>query len=188
MPLSNIPQPSNTNDDLNGTITGEFLQNGAGARDQVDDWSAAEESFFIAPAVDQILVFNRIVFNIVTSSNNPRADAYAGGATGVVLANGIILRTADGAGNTIEDFTDTLPIQSNVDWAKFCYDTMETVPSAGPSFITTRWSWFKHGKPIVLDGRLANIPIFEMVLHDDFTAVALNLTEQTAYCGGYTIP
>lgn len=185
MPLTAIPSSFN-NADARGAIFGQFIQNSAGARNQVDDWSAAPESFFIAPPTDTILVLNRIVIDLVTGTNNIRADGYGGGGSGVVLTNGVIIRTADNNGVT-EDFTDTLPILNNANWARFCYDTMETIPSAGPTFITTRWSWFKHGKPIILDGRLSTNPIFEIVLEDNLSLAGFDLTEQTTYCGGYTV-
>ena len=138
--------------DTNGDGTGTKNANG--------DYSLAQEIFFIQPPVNQIFSIRRMLIQIADTGS---VDAGSYG-NGITLTNGIEARVQDDSG-TISDLTDQVPILTNADWARQCYDATNTDFGAGQNYISVRWTFANGGKPIVLNGN--SNERLEVLLEDD---------------------
>ena len=71
-----------------------------------------------------------------------------GGIT--ALTNGLLLQLVRKNGTTF-DLGDGLPIKSNSDWARQCYDVDISTFPAGNNYVHARWTFSRSGAPIVLN-------------------------------------
>lgn len=125
--------------DTNGDGTGTKSANG--------NYAGAAEEFYIQPPSDEIYIINRMIIHI-RDTTVPDAATYGNGIT---LTNGITVKVKSGT-TDILDITDGIPIKSNAEWGTRGYDVDLKNWGTGDEFIQARWSFFKAGHPIILNG------------------------------------
>lgn len=141
----------------------DTLGNGKGDKDATGNYAAVDTSFFIQnndPHKQYVL--HRVMSYIEDSGGSPSLATY-GGLT--ALTDGILCRVVRRDG-TILDLTDGMPIQSNSEWARICYDlTVATFP-AGNNYAHARWTFSRSGWPIILN----TFDLLEFVMRDNLSA------------------
>jgi hypothetical protein len=147
---------------------------GAGTKDASGDYSGAAEIFYIQPPAGQIYRIARMIPHIV-AGGKMASDKYG---VAIVLTNGITIRTQNDNGPLL-NLTDDLPIHTNTDWARLCYDLSISNFGSGNEYLHARWTFAKSGQMIRLVGD--NNERLEVVLNDDFGA----LVEQFFMVQGY---
>ena len=147
---------------------------GAGTKDASGDYSAAETIFSIQPPPGQAYRIARMIPHVV-AGGKLQSDKYG---VAIVLTNGITIRTRDDSG-TLLNLTDSLPIITNTDWARLCYDLAISNFGTGNEYLHARWTFQKSGQYIRLVGD--NNERLEVVLNDDFS----DLVEQYFMIQGY---
>lgn len=152
--------------DTNGDGTGTKIANG--------DYSSEQEIFYCQPGAGEILRVARMLVYIEDLGNIAIEDYGAINA----LSNGVVVRVQNDSG-TILDLTDGLPVKSNGNWARFCYDFTITAFGAVNNAITARWTFTKAGQFIRLVGD--NNERLEVVLNDDLDG----LIDHTFIIQGY---
>ena len=94
------------------------------------------------------------------------ADDY-GGITGP-LTNGVLVeirRKEDDS--TVVDLVDGLPIKTNSEWSRMCYDMDIDNFGSGSDFIKVRWTFAKSGLPIYLSPN----QYFCIIVQDNLTGL-----------------
>lgn len=150
------------------TYLGRYLDtngDGSGSRDATGNYSVTPEIFYIQPPSSQVYRIHRMIPSLV-DANGLIADEY--GNLGAPLTNGIQVRIQDDSG-TLIDLTDTLPVQTNGDWAHLCHDVNLFDWGSGNDHVTARWTFANSGTELRLIG--ANNERLEVVLNDDFTGL-----------------
>lgn len=85
------------------------------------------------------------------------------------LTNGLLVqKRLISDDSVIVDYLDGLPIKSNPDWGRVCYDTVPDELRAGQRHLKVRWSFYKSGQPI----SLSKEEYFCVVIQDDLTPLA----------------
>lgn len=145
---------------------------GTGTKSAIGDYSSGglgETIFYIQPPSSEIFHIARM---IVSYSDAAGMSAVEYGNTAAALTNGITLRKSDDNG-VITDLTAGLPIKSNAEWGRHCYDVDLKTWSTGNEFIVVRWTFTKDTGES--DGRISLDGIknerLEIVLNDDFTGL-----------------
>jgi len=140
--------------DLSGT--------GISTKNAVGNYATATP-FFITPGEGlKKFIIHRMLVHIQDDANF-NAGGYGGRA---VLTNGVTVRVIRRDG-TIENLTDGVPVKTNSDWARLCYDVTYDEFPAGDNYVHVRWTFSKSGNPIVLGVR----DRLEVVLNDNFSAM-----------------
>ena len=151
---------------------------GSGTKQAIGDYSGAVTPFFVAPPAGKIFRVHRMIIHI-RDANNWRAERY--GNLAAALTNGIAVWRRSTVHPDIE-LTDGIPIKTNADWARMCYDAETTTYGAGDDYLRVRWSFDKAGRHIELNGTAGDQASIE--LNDDMTG----LVEQTFMLQGYELP
>jgi hypothetical protein len=123
---------------------------------------AVPTDFKIVPTSGQTLLIERMIVNI-RDNGVLTADGYGAGAA---LTNGVSIAVKD-SGGVVQDITDGIKVKLNAQWGRQNYDIKATDFGAGDNFVLDRWSFFKAGDPLVVDGRLGQY--FAVTLNDDFS-------------------
>jgi hypothetical protein len=138
---------------------------GTGTKNANGDYSSTSDIFYIQPAAGQVF---RMVRMIVTVEDTTGMQAAEYGNLGSALSNGITVRTQDDSG-TILDMTDGLPVTTNAEWARLCYDADVKSWGAGNELLTVRWTFARSGTLIRLRGDQNER--LEVFLNDDLTGL-----------------
>ncbi len=153
--------------DLNG--------DGTGAKDVALNHAAAQTPIFIKPPAGVVYVLSRMMVSIIAAGQV--AAAKYGDLS--ALTNGIEVKL-ERDGDVLVDFTDGLPVKTNSDWGKLCFDVATSGVGPGDTYVLARWTFTKAGKPLYLDGdRDDRLVVYQ---HDNLAG----LTEQTYQVQGYT--
>jgi hypothetical protein len=149
----------------------DTVGDGSGIKDHVGNYTSPTDILMAPPAARTFYVERLIVFVEDVGTIDP--GKYG---TDIVLVNGVTVALKDDKG-VILDLTDGKPIMTNAQWGRFCYDmdVMELAeqpgqgppPGRGHSAMVVRWSFFKGGAPLVING--ARREYFAITLHDDFS-------------------
>lgn len=141
----------------------EFCRNGSveNARGNY----ATPTKFSIVPGAGQWFRIERLLVHI-EDTNGMQAQEY--GNLGSALTNGIIVQTARDGVQTL-DYTDGLPVKTNADWGRVCYDVDLKTWGAGNEVMQVRWTFAKSGTPIRLAGSEGDS--FDIILEDDFSGL-----------------
>lgn len=140
-----------------------YARDAAGAHNAIGDYSGGEHEFFVSPPATHIAVVHRVIVTIRDGAAF-RAEGY--GAIPGGLANGISIRVMQGA-TVLNDLMDGVPVQTNAEWQRTCYDFALSNFGAGDNYGFVRWTFARAGTPIRLDGTKGQrLGVF---LHDDLT-------------------
>jgi hypothetical protein len=125
---------------------------------------AIPKLFKIMPPAGSIYKLRRMMVQI-ESSGSPDAGKYG---DSIVLTNGIFVKIYK-RGRPYIDLTDGLPIITNTNWGRVCYDVGESTYGQGTNYVSARWTFGKAGVFIQLDGDKQEC--FAVVLNDNFNAL-----------------
>ncbi len=150
-----------------------------GHTNAVADYSTATgtsgESFILKPTSTQAFRINRMMVHI-QDTGAFAAEEY--GNLGSALTNGVVVRVATSTG-TVFALTDVNPVKTNAEWARHAYDVRIDTWSVGDEFLTSRWSFWKSGYPLRIDG--SDGEYLEVYLQDSCTG----LVEHNFFVSGY---
>jgi len=148
---------------------------GTGTKQAIGDYSVTPTDFYIQPASGEIYIIHRLIA-IIRDTSGAAARDYGNITDG--LTNGILVRTyRDGVMEN--DLTDNLPIRSNGEWARVCFDVELKTWSTGDEILTVRWTFNNSGNPITLNGGKKEKLV--LTLNDDLTG----LIQHTFQIQGY---
>ena len=139
--------------DTNGDGTGTKNANG--------DYSSAADIFYIRPPAATVYRVHRMLISYEDTSGMIAAEY---GNLAAALTNGITIRVQDDDG-TISDMTDGVPVKTNAEWGRMCFDADVKTWGSGNELFVARWTFAKSGAAVVLDGGLNQR--LEVVLNDD---------------------
>jgi len=127
------------------------------------DYSAAQVSYQLLCPVDELYEVNRVIVGIGDTAINNSGEY--GSIT--ALTNGVVIRITDTDGGSIQLLTP-FAITTNGDYSRLSYDTLYNSLGNGNDYLTVRWTFAKHGAPIVLEPG----QYIEIELNDNFTGLA----------------
>ena len=135
---------------------------GTGTKNAVGNYLSTPTDFYIADS-DKTFYINRMLVQVEDSG----AFATDGYGAGSGLTNGITVNIYNSSGTVLNDLTDDVPIMSNNDWARVCYDLKLENWASGNGAIHARFTFVNAGQPIVLrqGDRLG------LTLNDNFTGL-----------------
>lgn len=142
--------------DTNGDGTGTKNANG--------DYSVTPGRFYVQNANDKGMCVSRLIVHI-QDAQNFSADNYGNLAS--ALTNGVSVNAKDHVDNVLLDLTDGLPVKSNADWGRLCYDTINVSYGSGNDFVQVRWTFSKAGKFL----SLAKDESLNVDLNDDLSGL-----------------
>jgi len=122
--------------------------NGTGTKNAIGNYAGAVEEFYIEPAAGEKYEIARL---IVTIEDTGGGTAQEYGNIGVALTNGIEVILENEYGTTMSDLTDGVPVKTNGDWSRLCYDVNWIDKGSGNDYITVRWTFAKSGDTISLE-------------------------------------
>ena len=139
---------------------------GTGTKNANIDGSVTPVLFSIAPPATGVIVIHRLLVTI-TDNALVTAEKYGGVA---MLTNGISIGLFDPSDDSLQtDYLDGIPIQSNCDWGRVCYDVDLRTWGTGNSFIQVRWTLSKSGTNLIL--RSSDDYHFGVLISDDITGL-----------------
>ena len=142
---------------------------GSGTKNAVGNYSGAPQKFCIAPEAGEIFKVERII-PFLKDSGSLDSDYYG---NGIILTNGIQIKVVRFAGQPQEtvlaDITDGVPVKSNSDWKRLCFDQNISEYGTGNETAVWRYTFSKDAPAIVLDGD--NKEEIQVILNDDFSGL-----------------
>lgn len=121
---------------------------GSGTKNANLDFNAAPDIFYIQPPSINVFYLNRMIVSI---GDTAAMQAQEYGNLGAALSNGITIKLVDDSG-TILDVCGGIPVATNADWGRMCFDVDVKTWGAGNELLVSRWTFAKAGYPIRLDG------------------------------------
>ena len=135
---------------------------GSGTKNANGDYSSTAQDFCIKPPPGKIYVIHRVIVS-VEDSTAMQAQEWAN--FGAALTNGIEIKVKT-ASEVLVDITDGVPITTNGNLSRVCYDVDIKTWGAGNELLVARFTFAKSGKPLSLNGSKGEMLAFE--LSDDF--------------------
>ena len=146
----------------------DTVGDGSGTKDAVGNYSDAglgQTDFILQPPVGSVFMLTRLLWSLADSG----AMNSGGFGSGSALTNGIeIFKIQDAT--TVLDVTDGLPIKTNGDWVRLCYDLDLHDFGPGNNYLSARFTFLKSGAIISLSGN--NLEKLVVRLHDDMSGLA----------------
>lgn len=155
----------------------ETIGDGTGDKNAVGDYSVTPQNFLYRHPADSDVTCE--LSRLIVEMGDGGPGGGEGGASissgyGVSpdpLVNGIVITLLNPNGSVLRDLTDGIPIKTNADWARFCYNEslldFKGIPGQGPDALQARWDFREtgHGLHLKRGGE------FVIALHDDFSAL-----------------
>ena len=152
----------------------QYLATSTGGTNAIADYSTGM-SFAITPTSTQDFRIERMMIHI-QDTGAFAAEEY--GNLGSALTNGVKIRVMNSTGVKY-DLTGDLPVKTNAQWGRQCYDVRIDTWGVGDEFLSARWTFSKGGYPLRLDGTKGEY--LEAYLTDTCTG----LNEHNFYVNGY---
>lgn len=146
----------------------DTIGDGSGTKRAIGDYSVGATQFghnaVGGAATGRVDIHRLMVF--IRDSGNFRADTYGALPT---LTNGIEIEVQDRQGKVLVDLTDGVPIKSNAQWSRVCFDSLLQNYGAAPgdSYVSVRWTFTRSGSPLALKSG----DRFIVKLNDDLTGL-----------------
>lgn len=119
---------------------------GTGSKNANVDGSVTPVEFKLTIPSGYRAYLSRMIVHI-RDSGSIDAGSYGNGIT---MSNGLQVEYTY-RGRSI-DLLDGMPIQTNADWGRVCYDVSNTDFGSGDNFVQVRWTFAKAGGPLPLSG------------------------------------
>jgi len=155
----------------------DTVGDGSGTKSAIGNYSETgdgETIFRIAPPANTIYYVSRMLVHVVDSGS------FDSGSYGnaITLVNGIAMKLVN-SGGLVQDMLDGVPIITNPDWARQCYDVSSSSYGSGNETLSVRWTFTKAGKFIALSGD--NGDELQVVFHDDFSDLVAHYFQVQGY-------
>ncbi len=138
----------------------DTVGNGTGSSDGAVDASGADVVLKYVPTKG-VKIHRMLVF--IRDSGAIQAERY--GAISNGLTNGILMIATDGTESV--DLMGGLPVKSNADWSRNCYDMQPLTFGSGDNFVNVRWTFAKSGIPLIMEAGDS----LEVTLQDDLSGL-----------------
>jgi hypothetical protein len=145
----------------------DTVGNGTGTKNAIGNYLGAglgETVFKIAPPADEAFRIHRMLVHI-RDTGAFAAEEYANIAA---LATGVKIATFRDT-TEITDLTDGLPIKTNAEWGRLCYDVLISEYGVGDEFLHARWTFSKFSSGLWLNGDESDS--LQVILNDDFSTL-----------------
>ncbi|UCE39323.1 MAG: hypothetical protein JSW00_08920 [Thermoplasmata archaeon] len=140
------------------------------------DMSTTADEYYIVDTTQSLDIYRMIVTYQDGTGGNVSEYANLNAA----LTTGIEVKVIRRDGSTVlQDLTDGLPVKTNGDWARLCYDAQLISWGGGDDYFCVRWTFTRGGSPI----RLEPGQSLRMIINDDLT----NVTNHWALVQGQTV-
>ena len=149
-------QPSNFN---NKQMFSRYLSSDGTTSGVKDMSTTADTYYFTATAPCKIYRM------IVTYTDGTGAVISEYGNLNAALSTGIEVKLVRSGGAVLVDLTDGVPVKTNGDWIRLCYDYSFQNHGNGDDYFGVRWTFANSGKPLVL----AETDRLEFIVGDDLT-------------------
>lgn len=139
--------------DFNGHYISKFAENSQSTEDAIINCAAYNETlclFKIQPPDEEVWHISRLIISLEDSGTMAN-DEY--GNLGSALTNGLVIYYINDNG-TQYNLTNSQPIKTNADFAKFSYDSRVINWGGNQNTIDTRWSFDKGGTILQLNGSI----------------------------------
>lgn len=149
---------------------------GTGNKNAIGDYSSTIANYSIKPRPNQTLYLRRLIVSL-KDVGNMGVNNYGAMPT---LPNGINIYYRHE--NELMSLTDNVPIRTNNDWGRYCYDVKRDSSWSlfgSPGYVLARWSFFKSiggdfdgtfsPDGLILNGEDGDE--FYITLQDDFTGL-----------------
>lgn len=137
---------------------------GSGTKVATGNYSVAADDFYISPPDGQTYHIYRMIVHIEDDTGMQVQD-YGNITNGI--SNGVSVLVEDPDSTEILDLTDGLPITTNGEWTRVCYDVDVKSWGSGNEVLSARWTFAASGSPIVLPSNWSLI----VRLNDDFSTL-----------------
>lgn len=136
---------------------------GTGTKNATGDFLASATDFKLTPGPGQQFQINRICIQI-EDVGNINSGKYGNLPA---LTNGILLLVLNGL-NIDTDLMDGIPVFTNGNWSRCCYDFSITEFGGGAmNYVNARWTFARGGAPVILPAGLS----LAMRLNDNFAGL-----------------
>lgn len=126
----------------------------------IGNYSGAPATFFYVVPQNSIL---RLARMLITIRDNG-AMSWAGYGSGAAVANGLIIRGKNPAGDVI---ISSAPFRANADWARVSFDAKIMSDGPGDQILVVAWSFALAGSPLEFHAGSR----IECVANDDFSSL-----------------
>lgn len=143
----------------------DTVGDGSGTKNANGNYAGGATIFRLAPAASTIYRVARMMISI-GDTKGMVAEEY--GDLGSALGNGVIVRVHNGS-STVLDITDNLPVTTNGEWGRVCFDV--DIKSWGNTneLLVARWTFMRAGQYLRLDGDASEE--LQVVLEDNLTGL-----------------
>ncbi|MGI9489088.1 MAG: hypothetical protein ACR2RF_25025 [Geminicoccaceae bacterium] len=138
---------------------------GTGTKNANVDGSSTAVTFRYNPGSGDRTEIARMIVHIEDAAPFS-ADEY--GNLGAALTNGVLVQIRKYEDNaTVIDLCDGLPVKSNSQWSRMCYDMDTDSFGAGNDHVKIRWTFAKSGSPLYIQ----DDEYFCIVVQDNLTGL-----------------
>jgi len=138
---------------------------GSGAKVHNLDYSGGKV-LKIIPAAGETIILHRMISEVQDTRVGFNVDSFGGLSE---LTNGIQIKLENAQG-VLVDLTGGLPIKTNSDWGRFCYDVARIDYGNGDFSLQSRWTFNNAGMPLKLDSNDGEF--LAMYFQDDFRGLS----------------
>jgi hypothetical protein len=140
----------------------DTVGDGSGVKEHAVDYSGASATkLLIKPPAGEVYVVERMLVAIV-AAGQVLASKYGDQNA---LSNGLLV-VVERDEDLLADLTDEVPIKTNSDWGRLCFDVLSSGVGPGDTYVLIRWTFGRAGKPIFLDGDRDDALV--VLAHDTF--------------------
>jgi len=126
------------------------------------DMSTTADEYYIQDSTQSLDIYRMLV--CYQDGGGGNVAEY--GNLGSALSTGIEVKVIRRNGTSVLlDLTDGVPVKSNGEWARLCYDYQQIGHGAGDDIFAVRWTFTNGGSPI----RLEPGQSLRMIINDDLS-------------------
>ena len=118
---------------------------GSGTDNANGDYSSVADEFYFQSSRDSFI--NRLIIHI-GDTTGMQAQDYGNITSGIT--NGYVLKVQDDTQTDLLDLCDGVPIKTNGDLGRYCYDVELKSWGAGNEFLQARWTFANAGAPLFI--------------------------------------
>lgn len=137
---------------------------GTGTSNFIGNYAVTAVDGLIRPPSGKTFTVARVLLSIKDTAGFQQQEY---GNLGSALSNGLEIIVENTRGEQFSDLTAGLPITTNGDWARQCYDVDVKTWGSGNEMLVGRYTFAKHGAPI----RLKNDDQLRITFNDNFTGL-----------------
>lgn len=143
----------------------DTVGDGTGTKNANVDGSSTAVTFKYVPNARDRTELHRMIVHIEDAAPFS-ADEY--GNLGAALTNGMLVQVRKQEDDsTVLDLCDAVPVKSNSQWSRMCYDSSTDSYGAGNDNVKVRWTFSKSGSPQYIQ----DDEYFCIVVQDDLTGL-----------------